>query len=252
LAGLALVVLAGCDSSSVSPSSASSGTLRVAINPGFVPFEQVEGGTLNGFDVDLARELAHRLGRKDATFEQMPFTSLLSAVTSKRNEVAISGILDTPKRREEVAFSKPYIYDTFVISVKSSNNSVKGQGDLTRSRLAVQVGTIPEEFVRTKLPQATIVTAQDTPSAFQLVDQGRADAVITDAPVAGYYVKKFGGNLKVLPTPLNQAQPIAVVLPLHSVLQQKVDAALDAMEADGTLGNLRRTWFGSPDLKSAA
>jgi polar amino acid transport system substrate-binding protein len=250
LTGLTLMTLAGCGNSSASGSG--SDTLRVAINPGFVPFEQIEGGKLTGFDVDLAQELAHRLGRKNAIFDQLPFTSLLPAVTSGRNQVAISGILDTPKRRQQVSFSKPYIYDSFVMSVKSSNNSVKGISDLSTANIAVQVGTIPEEFVRAKLPHAKIVTVQDTPSAFQLVAQGRADAVITDAPVAGYYVKKLGGSLKVLATPLNEGQPIGVVLPLHSTLQQPVDKALAAMEADGTLGKLRQTWFGSPNAKTGA
>jgi polar amino acid transport system substrate-binding protein len=224
----------------------------VAINPGFVPFEQIETGKLTGFDVDLSQALARRLGRKNATFDQLPFTSLLPAVTSGRDQVAISGILDTAKRRKQVSFSTPYIDDSFVISVKSSNSSVKGISDLSKAAIAVQVGTIPEEFVRAKLPHAKIVTVQDTPSAFQLVAQGRADAVITDAPVAGYYVKKLGGSLKVLTTPLNTAQPIAVVLPLHSTLQQSVDKALAAMEADGTLGKLRRTWFGSSDVNGGA
>jgi ABC-type amino acid transport substrate-binding protein len=257
LAGLALVTLAGCGSSSITsqPAAASSSgdSLRVAINPGFVPFEQIDSGKLTGFDVDLSQALASRLGRKNATFDQLPFTSLLPAVTSGRDEVAISGILDTAARRKQVSFSKPYINDSFVISVKSSNSSVKGISDLSKAAIAVQVGTIPEEFVKAKLPQAKIVTVQDTPSAFQLVAQGRADAVITDAPVAGYYVKKLGGSLKVLPTPLNAAQPIAVVMPLHSsTLQQSVDKALAAMEADGTLGKLRKTWFGTSDLNGGA
>jgi ABC-type amino acid transport substrate-binding protein len=250
LAGLLLAALGACGSSSASPSGASPGTLRVAINPGFVPFEQVSSGKLTGFDVDLAQALARRLGRKNVAFAQMPFTSLLSAVKSGRSDIAISGILDTAARRKEVSFSTPYIYDAFVMSVKSSNTLVTKLSDLAQSRIAVQVGTIPAEFVKAKLPKAKIVTVQDTPSAFQLVGQGRADAVITDAPVAGYYVKKLGGNLKVLPTPLNTAQPIAAVLPLHSALQQKVDTALGALESDGTLGKLRQTWFGSSSLKN--
>jgi ABC-type amino acid transport substrate-binding protein len=250
LAGLALTTIAGCGGSSATSSSASSsgGTLRVAINPGFVPFEQIDSGKLTGFDVDLSQALASRLGRKNATFDQLPFTSLLPAVTSGRDQVAISGILDTAERRKQVSFSSAYINDSFVMSVKSSNSSVKTMSDLSTSSIAVQVGTIPEEFVKQKLPKAKIVTTQDTPSAFQLVSQGRADAVITDAPVAGYYVKKLGGSLKVLSTPLNTAQPIGVVMPLHSTLQQSVDKALAAMESDGTLGKLRQTWFGSSDL----
>ncbi|HET6500207.1 MAG TPA: ABC transporter substrate-binding protein [Amycolatopsis sp.] len=247
LIGLCLVVaLTGCGATSAGSTSGGSNALRVAINPGFVPFEQIDAGKLTGFDVDLAGELAHRLGRTGATFDQMPFTSLLAAVSSGRDEVAISGILDTPDRRKQVSFSQPYVYDSFVISTKSSNDSVKDISSLANATVAVQVGTIPEQFVRQQLPHATIVTTQDTPSAFQLVAQGRADAVITDAPVAGYYVAHLPG-LKILPTPLNQGQPIAVVLPPQSKLRQQVDTALGAMESDGTLPKLRQTWFGSPD-----
>src|ERR1700737_2793872 len=87
-AGLALVTLAGCGNSSAASQSASSNgsTLRVAINPGFVPFEQIDSGKLTGFDVDLSQELARRLGRKNAAFDQLPFTSLLPAVTSGRDQ----------------------------------------------------------------------------------------------------------------------------------------------------------------------
>lgn len=247
---LLLTVLSACGSSSTGSSSSPAGTLRVAINPGFVPFEQVTSGQLTGFDVDLANALAGKLG-KPVAFDQMPFTSLLSAVQSGRDDIAISGILDTAERRKQVSFSKPYIYDSFVISVSSSNQSVTTLSDLAHARIAVQVGTIPGDFVRQKLPGASFVTVQDTPSAFQLVVQGRADAVITDAPVAGYYVKKVGG-LKLLPTPLNTAQPIAAVLPLNNPSLQQVNAALDSLEANGTLGRLRQTWFGDPNPQNGA
>jgi polar amino acid transport system substrate-binding protein len=240
VAACVLVLLAGC--SGTETASPAGGTLRVAINPGFVPFEQIENGQLTGFDVDLANALANKLGKK-AVFDQMPFTSLLAAVKSGRADIAISGILDTPERRKEVTFSTPYVFDSFVMTVSSSNQSVTKLSDLAQSKIAVQVGTVPEEFVKEKLPSATLVTVQDTPSAFQLVAQGRADAVVTDAPVAGYYVKKVGG-LKLLPTPLNTAQPVAAVLPPNSALLPQVNDALTALDADGTLNTMRQKWFG--------
>jgi polar amino acid transport system substrate-binding protein len=240
-------LLAACSNSEAGPSAGD--TLRVAINPGFVPFEQIENGQLVGFDVDLANALADKLGKK-AVFDQMPFTSLLAAVTSGRDDIAISGILDTPERRKEVAFSTPYVHDSFVLAVNSSNQSVTKLSDLAHAKIAVQVGTIPEEFVKEKLPSAALVTVQDTPAAFQLVAQGRADAVVTDAPVAGYYVQKIGG-LKMLPTPLNTAQPIAAAMALNSPLLQAVNDALGALDTDGTLGTLRQKWFGDTISQSS-
>ena len=248
LVACVLALLAGCSSSEAG--APAGGTLRVAINPGFVPFEQIENGQLVGFDVDLANALADKLGKK-AAFDQMPFTSLLAAVKSGRADIAISGILDTPERRKEVAFSKAYVNDSFVLTVNESNQSVKDLADLAHAKIAVQVGTVPESFVREKLPAAQFVTVQDTPSAFQLVAQGRAEAVVTDAPVAGYYAKKVGG-LKLLPTPLNTAQPIAAVVPLNSPLLPEVNSALNALDAEGTLAKLRQRWFGDTTTQNGA
>lgn len=256
-AGLAIatacVAMAGCGGSD-EPTAAAEGsgpteTLKVGINPGFVPFEQLEGGKLVGLDVDLANELGKRLERK-VEFDQQPFTSLVASVKSKRDDIAISGILDTPERRRAVDFSEPYVLDAFVLSVPKDDTTTKTLSDLEDETIAVQVGTVPEEFVREKLPRAKLVTTQDTPSAFDLVSQGRAAAVVTDAPVAGYYVEKLGGDLKLVPTPLGEAQPIAAIVPKGDALRAEVDSALAAMEADGTLPELRTKWFGRPDINT--
>jgi len=241
------VLVAGCGSGTTrSAVSGGKGVLTVAINPGFVPFEQLSNGKLVGFDVELARALATQLGYSGVQFDQMPFTSLIAAVTSRRDAVAISGILDTPAREQTVAFSTPYVKDAFVLAVKASNGKVQGLAQLAHSTIAVQVGTIPEQFIRKSLPSASISTTQDTPSAFQLVAEGRADAVVTDKPVADYYVKQLGGNLRVLPKPLNAAAPIAVVMPKKSPLVAQVNAAFTRLVTGGSLNTLRQKWFGTP------
>ena len=104
LVACVLALLAGCSNSEAG--APAGGTLRVAINPGFVPFEQIENGQLVGFDVDLTNALADKLGKK-AAFDQMPFTSLLAAVKSGSADIAISGILDTPERRKEWPSRRP-------------------------------------------------------------------------------------------------------------------------------------------------
>ena len=239
-------VAAACGSvAKVAGTSTNDSVLNVAINPGFVPFEQISNGKLVGFDVDLSRALGKELGYGKVHFDEMPFTSLIAAVTSHRDDVAISGILDTPAREQEVSFSTPYIRDAFVLAVDASNTTVHGLADLAHSTIAVQVGTIPAQFVRDRLPNATIVTTQDTPSAFQLVAEGRATATVTDGPVADYYVKQLGGKLRVLSQPLNQAEPIGVVMPKGSSLVSRVNSALSKLNSDGILPALREKWLGT-------
>jgi ABC-type amino acid transport substrate-binding protein len=255
-AAIALCLAAtGCGSDDAdggtTAAGASAKTLTVGINPGFVPFEQLEKGKLVGMDVDLARALGKRLNRT-IKFDQQPFTSLIASVKTKRDDVAISGILDTADRRKSVTFSKPYVLDAFVLSVPRDDATTTQLSDLAGKNIAVQVGTIPEDYVRKALPSAKLVTAQDTPSAFSLVEQGRAAGVVTDAPVAGYYIKQRGGALRLVPKPLGAAQPIAVVLPKGDPLKADVDDALAAMESDGTLPAIRKKWFGRPDISTAS
>ena len=94
-----------------SMTGASAADLTVGANIGNVPWEfQDEGGNIVGFEIDLASEVASRLG-KSIAFENIPFNGLFSAVQSGRIDMAVSSITITEKRLESVSFAQPY-YDS--------------------------------------------------------------------------------------------------------------------------------------------
>ena len=90
-----------------SMTTAMAADLTVGANIGNVPWEfQDESGKTVGFEIDLATEVANRLG-KSIEFENIPFNGLFSAVQSGRIDMAVSSITITKKRLESVTFAQP-------------------------------------------------------------------------------------------------------------------------------------------------
>ena len=84
-------------------------TLKVGANIGNVPWEfQDESGKNVGFEVELATEVAKRIGFEDVAIENIPFNGLFSAVQSGRIDAAISSITITAKRLSSLSFAQPY------------------------------------------------------------------------------------------------------------------------------------------------
>ena len=80
----------------------SAGVLRVAIDATYPPMEFLENGQPVGFDVDLSRELARKLG-VTAEFIVMDWDGILAGLTSGRYDIIVSSMNITPERRQQVA-----------------------------------------------------------------------------------------------------------------------------------------------------
>ena len=86
------------------------GTLRIATEPTFVPFESVdENDQLVGFDIDLARALAHDLG-VEAEFVTVDWNSIIPTLISKKSDLIMSGMTITEERKRTVDYSDPYFH----------------------------------------------------------------------------------------------------------------------------------------------
>src|SRR5580704_2849514 len=86
----------------------SSNILLVGTNAEFAPYSFIDNGQIVGFDIDVAQEVAQRLG-KTITFKDMPFESLLPELQLGRIEIIAAGITPTQERAQKVLFTKPYV-----------------------------------------------------------------------------------------------------------------------------------------------
>jgi len=129
-----------------------------------------------GFDIDIAMELAKRLGVK-LEIVSLPFDSLIPALQQGKIDLAIAGMTITEERAKVVDFSKPYFEANQAIVVrKDSKFEPKKLEDLVGKKVAVQLGTTGD-LVVSDITGINVVRFQKFTDAFLELQNGRVDKV---------------------------------------------------------------------------
>jgi len=232
---------------------ASNGTLTVATEPAFPPFEfQADNGELQGFDIDLMNAIGETAGL-EIQFESLPFDGIIPALQAGTVDAAISGMTITEERLQTVDFSRPYIKAGLAIAVKEENTEVTSLDDLQDKRIAVQIGTTGAGQAA-EIPGAEISTFDSAPLALQELANGNVDAVINDAPVTLDAIES--GNIDGLKVvgELLTTEFYGIALPKGSENVAIINDALMTMMEDGTYAEIYQKWFGDepPELPESA
>jgi membrane-bound lytic murein transglycosylase MltF len=136
------------------------GTLRVALTQANPPWNFLgRGNRPMGYDVDVARDVARRIGAGEVTFIGADFASFIGGIRADKFDIVIAGQTSTAKRREQVDFSRPYALNGVAIFVRKGNTSINGLKDLTGKKIAVSEGTVQAEFARTHIRDAQVKTS---------------------------------------------------------------------------------------------
>ena len=204
-----------------------------------------EGKKLTGFDVEVAREVAKRLGLK-AKFEIMGIDGMLPAIKSGRIHVAANDIEVTDKRKEQFSFSEPYKYSyTTMVVRKKDNSGVESLEDLKGKKAGGGATTIYSQIAEHY--GAKVVTYGNAGNEAYLrdVNNGRTDVVIND-----YFLCKAGVgafpqfDIQLHPTLKFNPTETALIMPKDaSTLQEKINKAMADMRKDGTLSKLAKQFY---------
>jgi len=218
------------------------GKLLVGTEPTFPPFEFVdESNQIVGFDLDIANELAKRLGVK-VEVVSLPFDSLIPALQQGKIDMVIAGMTITEDRAKVVDFSKPYFEANQAIVVRK-DGSFRPQSleELIGKKIAVQLGTTGD-LITTDVKGIEIVRFQRFTDAFLELQNGRVDAVVLDEAPAKAYVKKFPKFIisKVVDT--GETYGVAVRKGNKELLNF-VNQTLDIMRSSGTYNKIIDKWF---------
>lgn len=203
-----------------------------------------EDGALTGFDVDLARAVAGRLG-VGIDFEPMPFRELFPALAAGDVDLAICSISVTPERLKAFDFTQPY-YETSQGVVVMKGSRIRSLADLTGKSVGTVAGTTNEQWLRenrTRYALGPIVPVEGLEEGLALLQSRGVDAYFGDLPALLYSLLKRP-DLAVVER-LTTDDHYAIVLARHSPLTARVDAALAALKAGGTLAAIHRRWFGA-------
>ena len=257
-------VLAGCNTSKNSATSSDTvstdvvdpggytlveeGKLTVAAELGFAPFEYMDESTGEpvGFDVDLIKAVAEKLGLEASYLPNQKFDTLVPLVKQGgKCDVAIAGITITDERREEVEFSDPYLDSNQAIVVKKDSGETEESLNAAGKKVACQSGTTGDEWITENLASAERMPLDDVTAALTSVSTGLHDAMVIDLPVASWMLTKSFSDLEVAKEiPTGEQYGIAVSQE-NAGLAVAISSALQAMEADGTMKKIKTEWFGS-------
>src|SRR5574342_23602 len=168
------------------------GTLTVALNPDFAPFEfQIIKDGKNeivGSDVDLANEIGKALGVK-VKIQAMDFNNVLASVTSGKADIAISGISSDPDRAKAYDFSDSYYTANNVIVVKKEHQDKFATiADFKGKKVAAQKGSVQEKVATEQVKDASLVSLIKTGQAINELKNGTVEGVVLEEPIAKSYI----------------------------------------------------------------
>jgi polar amino acid transport system substrate-binding protein len=232
----------------------SAGEIAFCSDIAYPPLEFYEGTTAKGADIDIATELAKRMG-VDAEFANTGFDGIIASLKTKKCDAIISSLTNSEERRKEIAFVD---YAQFGLStiVKKGNTEITSIADLAGKEVAVQVGTTTKQTLEAEsknlpTPIKSVVFPKDTDAANAL-RAGKVDAWITDAPPAADFMAKTPGQFELAPLPQLDAAPVGIGLRLDDTeLKDALQEGITAMTGDGSLQKILDKWgMGDSMLKS--
>lgn len=221
------------------------GVLTIGTEGTYRPFSfHTDGsGPITGYDVDVAKAVAAKLGVK-AVFEETQFDAIFAGLTSHRFDMIANQISTTPVRVATYDFSSPYTVSQGVIVVKSDNTSIHSFADLKGKSTAQSLTS--NWYTLAQTDGADIQSVEGWAQSVALVQQGRVDATINDKLTYLDFKKQTGAaGLKVAATTTDSSYSAFAFAKGSSSLVTATDAALKALSADGTLAKISQKYFGA-------
>jgi polar amino acid transport system substrate-binding protein len=229
----------------------SSGTLRVATDPKYKPqsWYDVKDQTWNGFDVDVANEIAKRLG-VTTDVQAQKWGVITAGSWNDRWDVSVGSMTDTIDREKLFYFTPAYYYTPAAMSVHTDNTTINAPADLTGKTVCVGVSTTYQDFQIHGANLQTYDTDTDALDNLALGDGVRCDAAISAQQTIQAFIDD-GGTIKIVGEPLYY-EPLSIAFdkndPVDSQsLSDAVGKIIDDMHADGTLSELSKKWYDGVD-----
>lgn len=225
------------------------GTLLVGTTGDYRPlsFCEPETGKYWGFGIEIAQEIAARLGVK-AAFVKTSWPTLSADVLAEPQlfDVAIGGITITDARKETMLMSDGYLANgKTILCRKSDSGRYHSLSDIDKSEVRVMVnpGGLNEKFANEHLTHATIIIHHQNEEIPNLIAEGVADVMITEITEAPYYVQTDSRlAAPLLNEPFTRGEIGVLMKQGQEDLQSLVNHVISKMKADGTLRRLHEKY----------
>ncbi|MDR2158406.1 MAG: ABC transporter substrate-binding protein [Holosporaceae bacterium] len=218
-------------------------TVKFAVCADYAPFEYYKDGKLVGLDVELAKLLVKKLGKK-AAFEDMQFGSILVSVQDGLVDAAVSAVEFSEEKAKVCDFSRTYCRAGVALVYRKGAKATTLQ-QLSNSKAAYQNGASDHaKLLQKEAPDAQLIAMDKMNIAIEALKAGHVDYVFMDEVPANEFCKKnpeldcsVAGEL---------SEGYVIMLKKGSPLKAQLDKALDELESEGELKKLREKWLMVP------
>lgn len=221
------------------------GTLIVGFDQDFPPMGFVgDDGEYTGFDLELAQEVAKRLGLEYKA-QPIAWDSKDMELESGNIDCIWNGFTMTG-REDDYTWTEPYMANQQVFVV-ANDSDISSQADLAGKIVEVQADSSAEAALK-EAPELTatfkeLLTTADYNTAFMDLEQGAVDAIAMDVIVAGYQIQQRNADFKILDDSLSEEEYGVGFKKGNTGLRDKVQNTLEEMAEDGTLQEVSEKWF---------
>ena len=267
MAAVGVLTLSGCSNSSTSTAASSgassaagssadqlaaiqaSGKLIVALEGAWQPWSyHDESDTLVGYDVEVSRAIAEKLG-VEPEYVESDWDSLFAGLDAGRYDMVCNGVEVTEERAKTYAFTTPYGYIHTALAVRKDNTDITSFEDLKGKTTANSLASTYMELAESY--GATVQGIDTLEETIQLLTAGRIDATLNaDVSFYDYLNVHPDADFKLV---AQTAEASHVAIPVlkseDTAYLDALNTAIDALRADGTLKTLSEKYFGQ-DISS--
>ncbi|MFN2339695.1 MAG: amino acid ABC transporter substrate-binding protein [Halanaerobium sp.] len=223
------------------------GKMVVGLDDSFPPMGfRDDSGEIVGFDIDLAKEAAKRLG-VEVEFKAVDWDGVILSLKNGMIDVIWNGLTITPERDESIDFTQPYLENSQSIVVEADSD-IESKADLADKVVGIQLGSSAVSAVESE-PEVMesfkeLRQFSNNTEALMDLQTGRVQAVVLDVIVGRYYISQRPGQFKVLKDDFGGEEYGVGVRDGADSFREALNDALDEMIADGTAAEISNEWFG--------
>jgi cystine transport system substrate-binding protein len=219
------------------------GELLIGTEGTYPPFTfHDDSGKLTGFDVELAEEVAKRIGVK-AVFKETQWDAMFAGLDAKRFDMIANEVGIREDRQKKYDFSKPYISSSAVLVIPKDKDKPATFEEIKGLKAAQSLTSNYSDMA--KKYGAEIVGVEGFNQAVELLSSGRVDLTINDRlSVLNYLATKKDAKVKIADTEDEASESGFMFRKGSDSLVEAVDKALDDMQKDGTYDKIAKKWFG--------
>ncbi len=248
LALASLVAAVAAQARSTAPPTMTAGTLTVAFGDSAVNFAagSVRGSKIinpKGYEVDLSKAIALKLGLQKVSYIYSPWNSLFAPGT-KKFDISFQEATITAQRKRTVDFTTSYFNANQGVLLSKKAAVPHSVADLKGLQTCAQATTTGLDWIKQKLhPSKAPLVYQSTSAAFTSLQVNRCEALILDTPIVASEKKARPSSYGIVAGQIVTKEQYGGVLQKGSKLTPAINGALKSLWSNGTVAKLQKKWF---------